>query len=212
MADDFFADGRARWLAAIQQAFGSAPTSREVTGSRETVLGTLQPFIGHGITHAFFSSGGGQDMTAANIGPEPGTIDLMPGDKVAYRVKPARLAFHYIDAAPEESFLFLDLAGLAPSGVYAGSHSEMEEVVDLGGGNYINRSVWDRGFLRYDGDENEVPFPDAAHIAIRVLNGSVLFVQHGSIWNQNSGTYDGRLQSMGEGAILDAIKGAIERA
>ena len=56
-----------------------------------------------------------------------------------------------------------------------------------------------------------MPFPDDAHIAIRVLNGSVLFVQHGSIWNQNTGTYDGKLQSMGEGAILEAINGAIGR-
>jgi hypothetical protein len=212
MAEDFFSEGRARWLAAIEQAFGPAPSSREVAGSPETVLRTLQPFLGHGVSHAHFSSGGGHDMIAADLGVEPGTIDLMPGGKIAYRVKPARLAFHYIDAAPEESFLYLDLASLTPSGVYTGPHGDIEEVIDLGGGNYINRNVWDQGFLKHDGDGNEVPFPSGAHIAIRVLNGSILFVQHGSIWNQNAGTYDGRLQSMGEGAILDAIKGAIRRA
>lgn len=54
-----------------------------------------------------------------------------------------------------------------------------------------------------------MPFPSGAHIAVRILNGSMLFVQHGSIWNQNAGTYDGRIQSMGENAIREAIEGAI---
>lgn len=47
---------------------------------------------------------------------------------------------------------------------------------------------------------------------MRMLKGSILFAQHGSIWNQNRSTYDGRLQSMGESAILQAIRGAIGRS
>lgn len=209
MADDFFAEGRTRWLAAIERTFGPRPSSTEVVGSPDTVLRVLEPFLGQGVNHAHFSSGGGQDMVAARLGVEPGTLDLIFADQVMYRVKPARLAFHYIDAAPEESFLYLELAPLAPSGVYPGPHSDMEEVIDLGRGDYIERGVWDRGFWKYDSDDNEVPFPKDAHIAIRVLNGSILFVQHGSVWNQNTGTYDGRLQSRGEAAILDAITGAV---
>ncbi len=150
-------------------------------------------------------------MLAASIGPESGTIDLKPADAIAYRVRPARLAFHYIAEAPGQSFLYLDLADLAPSGVYPSLHGDSEEVVDLGSGDYVDRGIWDQGFLQYDYDGNEVPLPRGSHIAIRMLRGSILFVQHASIWNQSSGTYDGRLQRMGEAAILEAIKREIRR-
>lgn len=80
-------------------------------------------------------------MEAGAIGVEPGTIDLIPSEKIAYRMKAARLAFHYIEDAPGESFLFLELAALAPSGIYPSPHGNMEEVVDLGRGNYFDRSI-----------------------------------------------------------------------
>lgn len=212
MADDeIFSEGRARWLDAIERAFGSSPSSREITGSPDTILRTLEPFLGHGIAHAHFSSGGGLDMLAGNLGVEPGTIELVPSEKIAFLVKPARLAFHYIAAAPAESFLYLEAASLSPSGVYSGYVGDPEEVVDLGRDGYAARNVWDQGYLRHDGDGDEVPLPVDARLLMRVLGGSVLFVQHGSIWNQNSHTYDGRLQSQGDNAILAAINGALDR-
>lgn len=212
MVDEIFDEGRMRWTAAIDRAFGPTPASQQITGSPDTILRALEPFLGHGIAHAHFSSGGGLDMLAGNVGVEPGTVELVPSDKIAFLVKPARLAFHYIAAAPAESFLYLEAAPLSPSGVYTGYVGDPEEVVDLGRDGYVARSVWDQGYLRYDGDGDEVPLPAEARLLMRVLGGSILFVQHGSIWNQNSHTYDGRLQSKGDDAILAAINGAIERA
>jgi hypothetical protein len=89
-----------------------------------------------------------------------------------------------------ESFLFLELGELEPSGVYEREDDDQdlgsvtdpalqrslkrmhhsEELVDVGGGVYLEREVWDRGYV----DHYDDPLPRNARRIHRLLRGNVM--------------------------------------
>jgi serine/threonine-protein kinase len=71
--------------------------------------------------------------------------------------------------------------------------------------DYVSREIWDRGFL-HDENGDEIPIPDNARLVMRLLQGKVLLVAKGSLWNSDPATYDGRHNTMTAAQIRRIIE------
>jgi hypothetical protein len=206
----FFREAHAKWISAMESVAGAPPTSGSWTGAG-TIARTLSSFA-DAINHAHFPTGGGMDMDAVETSDEAGCIEIKTGG-ATYLCRPRALHLEVIAAHPEESFLLLELDKLKPTGVYEELYTSKgfssEEVVDLGGGDYIERSHWDRGSYGYDENGDEKPLPLGARIVVRIIDGSILIVSKGTVWNGSSATYDGRHAKMAVPAIRASIEAAL---
>ncbi|WP_294300947.1 hypothetical protein [uncultured Sphingomonas sp.] len=206
---------RSDWIAtidAVPGATGSAALSWTDVGE---MVETLSPFMGTGRNHGFFPTGGGHDFTAVSASvTEPGCIEFRVGRKLVYLGRPARLRLERIEAEPAESFLFVELEEIASSGVYAADDEFAEneaparvrvdeELVDLGGGDYVERGAWDRGFV----DDEDEPLPDDARLVHRLLRGGLMLACKASVWNGIPQTYNAIHDKLG----ADGVRREIER-
>jgi hypothetical protein len=206
---DFHRECRAKWINAITLVSGPTPPTTSVWHDTDAIVSAIRPFA-DAVNHLHFLSGG-LDIARVTLGQEPGTIEFIIEDKVAYLAKPRSMTLEYIPAAPAESFVILDLASLEPSGVYplGGSDHWHEELVELSPGNYAERDVWDTGHTGYDEAGNEIPLPAGARLLLRIFHGRLMLVTKGSLWNSIPKTYDGRHDRMTNQQIRDLIERSI---
>jgi hypothetical protein len=209
---DFHIRARTKWTSTIDQ-FAGGNESRSWTSAAD-ILRTLQPFMGSNANHAHLPTGGGFDFQSVGFSTERGCLDFYIGGRTFIAVKPKRLRLERIAADPAESFLLLELEDLDTTGVYdaerdAGNREyRQEEVVDLGGGDYVQRDGVDDGFY-YDRDRRMHDLPDDYRIVSRLLNGQIMLVTKGSIWNGAPGTYSGTHDRYPAAEIRMAIERAI---
>lgn len=203
---DFHKKSRAAWVEAITGTVGASPPETSEWTTATSIQNVLSGVVADTKNHALLPTGGGQDIDSVSQSVEKGCIDLMVG-RVAYRLKPKRLVLKWIDEHPAESFLLLEADNLAPAIHQNASGSE--EVVDLGGGEYIDRSAWDDGHRGYDQSGREIPLPKSARLVVRWLGGKFLLLCKGSLWNGDPGTYDGRHAKMTAEQIREIIERSI---
>jgi serine/threonine-protein kinase len=173
--------------------------------------------MGNNSNHTFLPTRGGVDLNDVQISHEPECLNLIPGDHVDYVVRPKSLIMETFDKRPGESFLLLELADLEHSGVYdyllddddddearrRHENRRREELVNLDG-FYIERRHWDEhSYIDEYGDE--IDLPDTAKLTVRWLNGKILIVAKGSIWNSITATYDGRHERFSASQLRKAI-------
>jgi hypothetical protein len=206
--DDFHETSCATWDAAVASASSgsAAPASRVWRGDLE-ISQALASFMGENLNHAHLPSGGGLDFLSVGPSAEPGCLEFMVGDRVVQIMKPRSLTLERIDSAGN-SFLLLELDSLDPSGVYGTEYEKpsSEELVEVAPAEYVRRDVWDGGFLDHDENGDEIPIPDDARLAVRWLQGKVLLVAKGSLWNRDPATYDGRHNGMTAAQIRRTIE------
>jgi len=224
MRDQFRAKNTAAWEAAITP-LGVDPGQSESWTGLSAITRVLDPVMGLNLNHSLLPGGGGLDFEAVGPSREPGCLEFTIGERVAYIGRPKVLTFERL-ADKGESFFLLELDRLEPSGVYARNDGdddddedrprssrrvrESEELVELYPGDYVSRSVWDRGFLRYAEDGSEIPLPDSARLANRWFKGKVLIVAKSSLWNSAAETYDGRHSQMTAAQIREVIEASLE--
>jgi hypothetical protein len=206
---DFHTRSRANWTAKIDQLADSGDATLEITGVAP-ILRALGPFMGSGNNHAHLPTGGGFDFEAVSPGREQGSIEFQIFTGTAVVAKPRRLTIERLESDPAESFLLLELDALEPSGTYEDEERleerRLEEVDDLGRGEYVPRGAIHYGlYIDEDGLEQETP--DDAQTVLRLLNGKIMLVSKGSIWNGSSQTYSG----LHDGLSATEIRGAIQQ-
>ncbi len=211
---EFHTRVRRNWTLAIDQ-FATANESLSWTSASDMVR-TLEPFMGSNANHGHLPTGGGFDFKSVSLGREPGCLEFYVGGRTYIMAKPKRLRLERIAADPTESFMLLELDDLDTTGVYdaerdAGNREyRQEEVVDLGGGYYVQRDGVDDGFY-YDRDRRMHDLPEHYRIISRLLNGQIMLVTKGSIWNGAPGTYSGTHDRYPAAEIRSAIERAISR-
>lgn len=219
--EQFHEESRAMWDATITAVAGPGAGSKVVWRDKKAIAAALAPFMGQAKNHAHFPTGGGHDFLDVRASAEPGCLEFKVSEGTAYVMKPRKLTLERLDSEGN-SFLLLELDELEPSGVYDRDDDDdddrndrdddedrgSEELLELSPGEYVDRSQWDRGFLGYDADGDEIPFPNDARVVVRWFRGKVLFVGKGSLWNGDPGTYDGRHDRM----TVAQIRRVIERS
>jgi hypothetical protein len=161
------------------------------------------------LNHTFLPTGGGLDLAGARISREPGCIELDWGDGVNI-IKPLKLTFESFDADLEWAYFRIECRPLAPSGVYDSTVYQSEELTEVRPKEYAHRSEWDERNLGYDENGKEIPLPKGARVVTRNFSGAFVIFAKGSLYNQNSGTYDARHNKMTEDEFRTHIKGVIQ--
>ena len=189
------------WKYAQKKLFPiSTPSHAEWTDIETivSVLNTIGPKTN--LNHLFFPSGGGLDLEHAKFSEwETGCIELTTDGLVSI-LKPKVLQFEGFGVGEEWDYFRLECDFLEPSGVYdEPSLRGYEEVLDLGGGRYVNRSYWDYG--EFDGE----PLPEGAKPISRYFEGSFVIFQKTSTYNRIPATYDGRHSKMSAKEFRDFI-------
>lgn len=214
----------ARWRAALNHLDVANTTSTVRWTSRSDIIRALRPFMGENDNHGFYPTGGGNDFRSVGEAIERDCIEFATHEKIVKIMKPRSLTLELIAGDLSESFFILDLAPLAPSGVYAvedlddgaDAHDETiegiakrlqmkEELVDLGGANYVERAVWDQGFV----DDEDEPLPRNARLANRFFRGRVMIASKGGLWNATASTYRAPHNEMSNEAIRTSIELAL---
>lgn len=208
--EEFHRRAGEEWASAIQ-SLGIDHQASTTWSNVLSIEEALRPFVGKARNHAHFPTGGGQDFLSIRASREDRCLEAMTSERGAEVFKPRSLILEHFPYRPQESFLLLDLEPLAPTGVYDRNRGS-EELVDVPGRGYLSREVWDRGYLGYDEYERELPIPEDARLVTRWLEGKILLVANGSLWNSTPATYDGRHNHMSATEIRQMIERALARA
>lgn len=189
------------------------------------IVRAMRPFMGDNRNHALLPTGGGVDLSHVRSSQESGCLNLgVHKGATDYVVRPKTLTMVTFPSSVGQSFLLLELDELKQSGVYdylleddedgsarrAYEARRKEELVNVNGA-YLDRAHWDED--RYvDEYGEEVDLPESARLTVRWLNGKILIVAKGSIWNSITATYDGRHDKMTADVLRELIGGLIARA
>ena len=207
--EQFFEKVRSRWLDAITSVGASDATSKEWRGTA-AIGAALDPFLGQNINHAHYPTGGGQDWRFRAQSYLEGCLALGIEERLIDLFIPERMVLQHFPDAVQESFLLIELAAL-PADPVTSVYRDSQEYGELPGGEVFPRSAWDAGYLDHDEEGREIPLPEDARLVSRWLNGKILVVAKGSIWNGDPGTYDGRHNDLTAAQIRERIEAALSR-
>lgn len=203
--DTFFEEEAKNWCSAFSDLSWNGKTSKSWTGSTE--VGTvLNQFLGRNLGHAHYPTGGGLDWLKAGPSRERDCLAVWVSEKMLDIFRPSRMVAEYFPQAELESFLLIELEQLDALEEKTPSSEPRQEFLELTEKGYVDRSIWDQGFLEIDENGDEIPLPDDARLVTRWLQGKILLVAKGSIWNGDPTTYDGRHNNMSSAQIQAAIE------
>jgi serine/threonine-protein kinase len=156
-----------------QRAFWNTPVSIV------TVIDSLGAG-GESLTHMHFP-GGNLHINRANLGWEPGTIEIVIDESESFILKPARLVFENLGGDTEWNYFWLETDKLEASGV-GHIFDRCERLVEVGYREYISESEWQRDREREEGPR----YPPELRKINRYLGGNFLFLQKASMHNDVS--------------------------
>lgn len=171
---------RDAWAAAQTELPDNLPAST-VWERADDALRVLAPLVSSGVSRVLLPGMGVIFPCDLRRSREPGCLELVPEGRVAYVLKPARVALELFPQAPLESFALIELADLHPTGVYEAVSRQSEEVTEADG-EYHERWCWDEATLGNDRDGDAIPLPRDARLVVRWLRGRMMVVARGSIW------------------------------
>lgn len=205
--EQLFNKARLHWRNAIASVGAGNRTTMEWYGAAD-IGDSLTPFLGENVNHAHYPTGGGQDWKYRELTGVDGCLALAVEDGVVDLFKPEHMILEHFPDAVQESFLLIELANLAPdpvTSVYEGS----QEYGELPDGRTFDRSAWDAGYLDHDVNGLGTPVPDNARLVVRWLNGKILVVAKGSMWNGTPATYNGNHNDLSASQIRQTIETAL---
>lgn len=185
-----------RWIEIQHELFpGGIPTSSK-WDSIPAMLRVLKKIGEKDLNHLFFPSGGGLDLLGAQTSHERDCIELIFSPKSATILRPKVLMFESFPAQLSMSYFRIEARTLDPSGVYENLLRPDEELLEVGPENYMERSFWDEGHVGHDEDGYEIPIPKHARVVHRYFGGSFVIFAKGSLYNDETSTYDARHDKM----------------
>lgn len=204
---NFHERARDRWVNAINSVSAAGDTEKIWTDRRE-IIQILSPFM-RTSNHALLPRIGGFDLTGVSFSRELGCLDFHLQGRMYLTLKPKRLVLERIEIDVAESFLLIDLEQLQPSGVYGEERNQRirerrdEELVDIGEANYVGRDGLDEGYYYNESGAHELP--DDYRRVKRLLDGKIMLLTKGSIWNGIPSTYLATHEQMSSSEIRRAI-------
>ena len=199
---DFIEKNSLDWKKILQTIFGIAiPYPLEYKWTEKNEIVKVLKVIGNlpNCNHLFLPTGGGMDLRNAENLTETDCIELI-FDHQVYICKPAYLQFVSFEESDEKWFYFrLETDKLNPISTENDIGEFYEYLIELNDGEFVNRSKENdtyvmRDFYRY---------------VSRILSGSMVIFAKSSIYNHDSGTYDGRHNKMNEKIFKKYIEDSI---
>ena len=147
------------WDALQRYLFPVTVPQRGIWTATEDIVAVLNMLAQSAeLNHIFSPGGGGVDLQGAGFSSEADCIELLFHPKVAEIVKPNRLLWESFPGFSEWSYFRLETKALPPSDVYE-SATTYEELLEIEPGQYLDRTIYDRGYLAMDSQGDETPLP-----------------------------------------------------
>ena len=135
--EGLFEKARSRWRDAIASAGAADATSKEWRGA-DAIGAALDPFLGQGINHAHYPTGGGMDWKFRARTHVEGCLALGIEERMIDLFKPERMVLQHFPDAVQESFLLIELADL-PADPVTSVYRDSQEYGELPGGEVFPR-------------------------------------------------------------------------
>lgn len=203
---EFQQRSREAWVAAVARTVGAVPPDHSEWTDLLDMEKVLRPFLVGGIGHAHLPCRGTLQFSSVTLSGEDDCLEIGLDARSMVVLKPRTLRLEHVAGAPAESFLLIECADLRPA--LRGSPTGIEEVCDLGAGEYLERHHWDSNTFQGRDEEGEVatrPLPEDAKLVRRILRGNVLLVCKGSRWNRSLQTGTGQHAGLPVEQIRDII-------
>lgn len=179
-----------QWKHIQKRLFGESNPSRMEWEDTNEIIKTLQVISSYSdLNHMFMPDGGGLDMDNVLQAAEEGCIQI-EGNGSINIAKPNTLYYENISNDPMWSYFRVDFENLELIEEKSESQS-FEEVTEVLPGKY---DKWIYG--NYGHDKQGNPLPDGYRIVARYISGAIVIFSKASIYNEISGTYDGRHNKM----------------
>ncbi len=147
------------------------------------------------ISHTLFPAGGGHDLTGEKRSSEKGCIEFSTPNSVRI-VKPKVLEFNYFPNDTNWAYFRLETMSLKPIAPNIDPSSIKEKVTELEPGHYVEKEIWEKGYLGYNEKGNRILLSKSARIVSRYFRGSFVIFAKNSPYNKNHVTYDARHDRM----------------
>ena len=195
----------------MKQAFPAGIPHSATFTSRSEIASILKAFCRPNFNHTMLPNGGGMDIHDVKYNEADDTLELLDSPQHGYVCRPSAAHFEYIEGFPKDSFFLIENGYLRPSGAYGKADKadhNYEEVVELDGGQFLDRGYWDQGIEGYDENDYEIPLRKSARLLSRFWGGKFLMVDKLGSWNRHNATYDGRHDTMSSVQIRKALEDA----
>jgi hypothetical protein len=193
---DFETDNLIVWEKTISELFPIAIPNNCLWMSIDSIILILNKLGSAGnVNHTLFPTGGGHDLTGAKKSSEKGCIEFSTPNSVRI-VKPKVLEFNYFPNNTKWAYFRLETAGLKPITPNIDTSFIKEKITELEPGHYVEKEIWEKGYLGYNEKNNRILLPKSARIVSRYFRGSFVIFPKSSPYNKNHVTYDARHDRM----------------
>ncbi len=193
---DFETENLIVWEKAIRELFPVAIPNKCIWKDLDGIVSVLKKLGSvNNLNHTLFPAGGGHDLVGAKKSSERGCIEFNTPHSFRI-VKPKSLEFNYFSNNIEWAYFRLETAGLKPITPNIDPSFIKEKVTELEPGHYVEKEIWEKGYLGYNEKGNRILLPKSARLVSRYFRGSFVIFAKSSPYNKNHVTYDARHDRM----------------
>ncbi|HDK26206.1 MAG TPA: hypothetical protein ENG48_03820 [Candidatus Atribacteria bacterium] len=193
---DFEAENLIVWEKTIGELFPIAIPNKCIWKDVDSIVSVLKKLSSVGnLNHTLFPAGGGHDLVGAKKSSERGCIEFNTPHSVRI-VRPKLLEFNYFPNNIEWAYFRLETGGLKPITPDIEPFSIKEKLTEIKPGDYMEKEVWEKGYLSYDEKGNRILLPKSARLVSRYFRGSFVIFAKSSPYHKNHITYDARHDKM----------------
>lgn len=206
---DLKADILIVWEKIIQELFPMAIPNNCKWEDMESIISVLNKISSvDSLAHTLFPVGGGHDLVGVEKSYEKGSIELRTPHSVRI-VKPKVLEFNYFPNHIDWAYFRLETGGLKPITPNINSSFIKEKLTEIEPGRYVEKEIWEKGYLGYDENGYRILLPKSARIISRYFKGSFVIFAQNSLYNKNHVTYDARHDRMNSKKFRQYIEKSI---
>jgi len=193
---DFETENLIVWEKTIRELFPIAIPNNCLWKSIDSIISILKKLGSvDNLNHTLFPVGGGHDLTGAKKSSEKGCIEFSTPNSVRI-VKPKVLEFNYFPNNTNWAYFRLETAGLKPITPNINPSFIKEKITELEPGHYVEKEIWEKGYLGYDKNGYRILLPKTARLVSRYFKGSFVIFAQNSLYNKDHVTYDARHDKM----------------
>lgn len=193
---DLKTDNLIVWEKTIRELFPAAIPNNCQWEDMDSIISVLNKisFL-DSVAHTLFPVGGGHDIIRSERSTEKETIELRTPHSVRI-VKPKVLEFNYFTNHIEWAYFRLETGGLKPLTPNLDLSLIKEKLTELEPGHFVEKEIWEKGYLGYDKNGYRILLPKTARLVSRYFKGSFVIFAQNSLYNKNHITYDARHDKM----------------
>jgi len=208
---DFETENLIVWKKIIRELFPVAIPNNCFWKDIDSIISILNKISSiDNLNHTLFPAGGGHDLTGAKRSSEKSCIEFSTPNSIRI-VKPKVLEFNYFSNNTGWNYFRLETAGLKPITPNINPFFIKEKVTELEPGNYVEKEIWEKGYLGYNEKNNRILLPKSARIIFRYFKGSFVIFAKSSPYNKSHVTYDARHDKMNSKKFRQYIEKCIIR-